>query len=108
MKKTLILALGTGIVLGCLALVLPTNVEAAGANDVETNFYTCPAGATSLAQCTWNGLNARDCFGGHLVEGSLTGNFKMTHAEACHDSSQSTVCWYNVTGVWDPCPCLIP
>ena len=104
MFKRLIYVLGIGVALACVALVLPTDdLEAAGANEVEINMYSCPQNPTSLAQCTWNGMRLRDCSGNLMTEGTLTGNYKVVHSEACNTGHISTDCWL----VGEPCDCLV-
>lgn len=99
-------------ILGLVAIVvimtLPRNTMAAAANEINTYFYSCPEGAVTLAECTWNGERHRDCTGGLLVEGSLTGNYKVTETAPCHSvggGGTSCVFWSDSQG-WIQVACF--
>jgi hypothetical protein len=97
---------------GCVCLAAfvftianPNTCQAARQFEVETNYYTCPPDAESLAECEWNGMLFAPCEGTIIIEGSLTGNYKTTFAEGCSTSQYSITCyeWCLVDWCWTEC-----
>lgn len=86
-------------------LALPETGQAARQFEVETNYYSCPPEAESLEECEWNGMLFAPCEGSIIIEGSLSGNYKMVYSEKCSTSQWSITCyeWCYVDWCWKEC-----
>lgn len=77
--------------------------SAVGNFEVERVYYTCPEDAESLAECTEEGTSFKPCTGTIIIEGSLVGNYRVSHSERCDGGGGISSCgWgYDCTLVWD-------
>ena len=88
-------------------MVSPTDILAAGSTEIERNHYVCPADpeteeiiATNLSECTWVGMYFKPCTGTAFIEGTLTGNYKMTIATNCTTSNSWNTCYLGFSCEW--------
>lgn len=56
--------------------------------------------ATSLSECTWKGMYFKPCTGTSFIEGSLTGNYKVTIATNCTTSNSWDTCYLGFSCEW--------
>lgn len=92
---------------GAVLLVTPTDLSAAGSTEVERHHYLCPVdpvtlevNATSLSECSWEGMYFKPCTGTSFIEGTLTGNYKITVATNCTTSNSWNTCFLGFSCEW--------
>lgn len=88
-------------------MVSPTHILAAGSTEILRDHYLCPVDpdtqeiiATNLSECTWEGMYFKPCTGTAVIEGTLTGNYKMTVTEHCVTSNSWNSCETGIMCEW--------
>jgi len=96
---------------GTILLTGPANLSAAGSTEIERHHYMCPVDpdtgeiiATSLSECTWEGMYFKPCTGTSFIEGTLTGNYKIVVTTNCTTSNQWNTCLLGFSCEWVEMP----
>jgi len=81
-------------------LATPNIGFAAGTVEVDINYYLCPDDASSLADCTWEGEYFKPCTGTAFLDGTRTGNYKVTGTEPCSSGTSWFSCEVGIACEW--------